>query len=154
MKLFWAALLLAAAPVAWSATSIDLKQRVDVIVAQQGRIREEVLAQKNGWEDVPATTRSQVLHDQDRLFELFQGKTVVGDLPADGQIEAANLLEDINAAVAGASDQRRVCTRERTVGSNFVHNVCRTMAEIHAEREAARNVMDSQDPRQRMQPTP
>lgn len=140
------------ASTAFAASTIDTTQRIDAIVAQQQRIRTEVQAHKNGWEDVPAATRYQVLRDQDRLFTMLEGKQVIGDLPADRQLEAANLLENIKAAVTGAEDQRKVCTRERKVGSNFTQRVCRTVAQIRKEREAARDGMDRGDQMRRMQP--
>ena len=73
---------------------------------------------------------------------LLEGKQTIADLNPDQQIKAANLLESIKAAVTGAEDQRKVCTRERKIGSNFTQRVCRTAGEMRAEREATRTGLE------------
>lgn len=134
--------LVIAMPVALARSDIDTTQSVRTIVEQQQRIREEVNAKRNGWEEIPAAKRGAVLRDQDQLLMLLEGKQTIGDLNPDQQIKAANLLESINAAVTGAEDQRKVCTRERKIGSNFTQRVCRTAGEMRAEREATRTGLE------------
>lgn len=129
-------------PAAMARSDIDTSQSVQSVVEQQQRIREEVTAKRNGWEEVPAKKRSAVLRDQDQLLMLLEGKQTIGDLNPDQQIKAANLLESINAAVTGAGDQRKVCTRERKIGSNFTQRVCRTAGDMRAEREATRTGLE------------
>lgn len=132
--------------------TIDKTQRVDAIVAQQTQIRGDVQASRNGWETLSQEKRSEVLKDQDRLFQLLQDKQTIGDLEPDRQVEAANLLSSINAVATNAEDERMVCTRERKVGSNFTQRVCRTVAQLRREREAARDALQRGDQQQRMQP--
>jgi hypothetical protein len=132
--------------------TIDKTQRVDAILSQQAEIRGDVQAPRNGWDALPQEKRSEVLRDQDRLFQLLQDKQTIGDLAPDRQVEAANLLSSIKAIATNAEDERMVCTRERKVGSNFTQRVCRTVAEMRREREAARDGLQRSDQMQRMQP--
>jgi hypothetical protein len=133
---------LVAGPAAASRRYIDVNQSAQAIIEQQQRIREEVTTERNGWDEIPAMKRSAVLRDQDEVFMLLEGKQTIADLNPDQQVKVANLLESINAAVTGAEDQRKICTRERKVGSNFTQRVCRTAGEIRAEREATRTGLE------------
>lgn len=130
--------LMMANPAAAARNDLNTAQPVPAIVEQQQRIREEVLAQRNGWEEVPPAKRNAVLRDQDELLMLLEGKRTIADLKPEQQVEVANLLESINAAITGAEDERKICTRERKVGSHFPARVCRTVGQIRREREATR----------------
>ena len=44
-------------------------------------------------------------------------------------------------------EQKLVCKKERSIGSQMVKRVCRTQAQIEAEREAARQGMETDDNR-------
>ena len=131
--------LVATMPVAMARDDIDVTQSAQAIVEQQQRIREAVVAKRNGWDEVPAEQRNAVLRDQDQVFLLLQGRQTVSELPPNQQLKVANLLESIKAAAIGAESQRKVCTRERKVGSNFSHRVCRTAGDIRKERDATRD---------------
>ena len=131
-----------AMPVALAGDPIDTRQAVRPIIEQQQRIRDDVNAVRNGWEEIPAPERLAVLRDQDQVFSLLDGKETIAELAPGQQIKVANLLESINAAVTGAEDQRRICTRERKVGSHFPTRVCRTVGQIRKEREATRQGLD------------
>lgn len=135
--------LMAVNPAAIARTDdLDITQPVPAIVEQQQRIREEVLAQRNGWDEVPPAKRNAVLRDQDEVFMLLEGKQTIADLKPDQQVKVANLLESINAAITGAEDERKICTRERKVGSNFTQRICRRAGDIRAEREATRTGLE------------
>ncbi len=137
-----AMVLAVAMPVALAGDPIDTRQAVRPIIEQQQRIRDEVNTVSNGWEEIPAAKRLAVLRDQDELFALLQGKQTIAELAPGQQIKVANLLESIKAVVTGAEDQRRICTRERKVGSHFPTRVCRTVGQIRREREATRQGLD------------
>lgn len=132
--------------------TIDTTQRVDQIVEQQDQIRADVKASRDGWETFSQEKRDEVLHQQDRLLVLLEGKQTIGDLGPDQQVEAANLLASIKATATGAEDERMVCTRERKVGSNFPKRVCRTVGQMRREREMTRDGLQRGDQQQRMQP--
>lgn len=140
--LFLCLALAVVAPASMARSDIDSTRSVRAIVEQQQRIREEVSAKRNGWEEVPAEKRNAVLRDQDQVFMLLEGKQTVADLTPNQQVKVANLLESIKAAVTGAEDQRRICTRERKIGSHFPTRVCRTVGQIRKEREATRQGLD------------
>ena len=44
-------------------------------------------------------------------------------------------------------EQKLVCKRERSIGSQMVKRVCRTQAQVEAEREAARQGLETNDNR-------
>jgi hypothetical protein len=50
-------------------------------------------------------------------------------------------------AEAGKSEQKLVCKKERSIGSQMVKRVCRTQAQVEAEREAARQGLQTGDNR-------
>jgi hypothetical protein len=45
------------------------------------------------------------------------------------------------------AEQKLICKRERSIGSNMVKRVCRTEAQVEAEREAARQGLQTGDNR-------
>lgn len=50
-------------------------------------------------------------------------------------------------AEAPKPEQKLVCKKERSIGSQMVKRVCRTQAQIDAEREAARQGLETGDNR-------
>jgi hypothetical protein len=78
---------------------------------------------------------------QDALLKMLDGKESTDDLPERARIEAFNTLEWIEATLNKEDDQRMVCVRERTIGSNRVTRTCRTEAQWAEARERAREQM-------------
>jgi len=107
------------------------------IVAQQKAIRAEVDAQKGRFQDMPSVKRKRIAADQDRLFALLDGKSDMTELDAAQQTEVSALLASIDGAIANKEDERMVCTREQRTGSNFTTKVCRSVAQIEAEKRSA-----------------
>ena len=66
------------------------------------------------------------------------GKTTTDELSPFQQTEAFNTLEWIEAAINNAEDERLVCHREKTLGSNRVTRVCRTVEEERIVKERAK----------------
>lgn len=115
--------------------------KVSDVMAQQQQIRSEVQARKGRYADMPSNKRDEIIRTQDRLFLLLQDKETSSDLNADQHMRAFAALETIEALVNNQDDERLVCTREKTLGSNRVTRVCRTKAQMEAEREFARQQM-------------
>lgn len=126
-------------------TTIDTDQPVKDIIEQQQRIRADVTAVRNGWDEISQAQRETLLRQQDQVFIMLEGKQTIADLAPQRQVEVANLLESIKATITGVEDERRICTRERKVGSHFPARVCRTVGQIRREREATRDALHRGD---------
>ena len=121
------------------AGTINTKQSVDELVAQQQQIRKDVKAEARGWDAIPQSKRSELLAKQEEMFALLAGKRTLGDLNETEQIEVVDRVEWIKALANNAEEERQVCRRERKTGSNRVVTVCRTMADINRDRERTKS---------------
>ncbi|HVI59672.1 MAG TPA: hypothetical protein VM619_12490 [Luteimonas sp.] len=109
--------------------------RVSEIVSQQAQIRADVKAEKNGWDNIAADKRQELISKQDQLMLLINGKQTLDDLAPADHATAVQTLEWIDALAAKADDERQVCTRERTTGTNRVTTVCRSAGAMKKRRE-------------------
>jgi hypothetical protein len=115
------------------------------IVAQQKEIRSQIEAREGRYEDMPGVKRASILKNQDILFALLESKSSIDELNVEQKTEAFNALQSINAAINNKEDERLVCEKRTPAGSNRVERVCRSVAQIKADREAARtNVQSNQ----------
>lgn len=137
---------------AYALDDIDSKQSVQPILVQQHAIRDDIEAKRGRWAKMSPDKRGEVLKRQERVFELLKGHETIATLPQKQQMEVANLLEEIKATANGTPEERRICTRERRVGSNFVQRTCRTESQMRAEREAVRDGIRRNDELRRQQP--
>ena len=115
------------------------------IVNQQREIRADLMAGAGRYKQMPASKREQILKKQDDLLRMLEGKETSDDLSTDQQMAAFNSLEWIEAAINDEEGERMVCRRERTIGSNRITRICRTEAQMEAEREMARDELDRGD---------
>lgn len=115
---------------------------IAAITEQQAQIRADVLAGKGRYRDMPARTRYELLDRQTRLLRMLEGKVSSDELSPDQRTEAFNTLEWIEAAINNTEDDRMVCKREKTLGSNLDKRVCKTVAQIREEQEAARRAIN------------
>lgn len=135
-----AALLL---PLAASAGTDKPKPlEISEVVSQQQEIRADVVAGQGRYQDMPSHKRDELLRKQDALLRMLDGKQTADQLSAEQRMQAFNTLEWIEATINNEEDERMVCTREKTIGSNRVARVCKTTAQIEAEREQVRNNFD------------
>jgi len=116
--------------------------KVNDVLAQQQQIRADMVAGKGRYAKMPEQRRNVVLAKQDKLFLLLEGKQDSDDLNPDHYMEAFATLESIEAVINNADGERLVCTREKTLGSNRATRVCRTVAQMEAERELARRQLN------------
>jgi hypothetical protein len=115
-----------------------LPRRTADIVAQQRQIRSEIKAREGRYKDMPSVKRAAILRNQDVLFAVLEGKAGIKELNVEQRTEAFNALQSINAAITDREDERVVCERHKPAGSNRVERVCRSLAQIKADREVAR----------------
>lgn len=111
---------------------------VSAITEQQKQIREDVIAVKGRYRDISPSKRVDLLSKQAGLLAMLEGKATTDDLSEHQQIEVFNTLEWIEAAINNAEDERMVCRREKTLGSNRLTRVCRTVEEERLAKERAR----------------
>jgi hypothetical protein len=111
---------------------------VEQIVSQQQQIRQDVIAAKGRYGDMPASKREQLLDKQSALLSMLEGKASTAELDETQRIEAFNTLEWIEAAINDEDKERMVCIREKTIGSNRVTRTCRTESQWAEARERAR----------------
>lgn len=115
------------------------------IVTQQREIRADLMAGTGRYKQMPTSKREEILKKQDDLLRMLEGKETSDDLSTDQRMAAFNNLEWIEAAINDEVGERMVCRRERTIGSNRITRVCRTEAQMEAERELARDELDRGD---------
>ncbi len=117
--------------------------QVDEVLAQQQQIRADVVAGKGRYANIPNQKRSELMAKQDELIVLLEGKQSSAELSQDQYAAAFNRLEWIEATVNNAEDERMICTREKTLGSNRTTRVCRSAAQMEEQRELARQQMET-----------
>lgn len=116
------------------------------IRAQQLELRADVQAGEGIFEDMQRVKREELAARQTKLLAMIEGKDMVQDLDDDTQVEAFNLLEQINASINDMEDQRMVCERVQKTGSHRKVKECKTVAQRREEREAAqRNLQETLD---------
>lgn len=131
-----AALLLPMALHAGSKTLV-----IEDIVSQQEQIRADVVATKGRYADMPPHKRDELLGKQASLLRMLEGKQSADELTEDQRMQAFNTLEWIEAAINDEEDERMICVRERTIGSNRITRTCRTEAQWTEARERARELL-------------
>jgi len=76
-------------------------------------------------------------------FALLLFSVAMGVATAAAAQDSAPLAQNTPAK----DSQKRICKNERAIGSQMVKRVCRTQAEMDAQREAARRGMETNDNR-------
>lgn len=138
-----AIVFLMTALLATSALAVEVQAfKVDDVIMQQQQIRADLEAGKGRYADFTASQRNDILRNQDMLFSLVRGKESSAELNEDQYMRVFTILESIEASVNKETDQALVCTREKTIGSNRTTRVCRTRAQMEAQRELARRQLN------------
>ena len=109
---------------------------------QQLELRAEAQAGEGVLEDMSAAEREELVARQSRLLAMIEGKDNVNELDDQGQVEAFNLLEQINATINDVQGQQMVCELTRKTGSHRKTKVCMTVAEREMLREDSGAVME------------
>lgn len=111
------------------------------IVQQQRELRAQIQADEF---DLDKRERRKVLKDQDRIFEMAEGRSSVDDLDPDEQVEFRNAIERIAAAIADTRadrEEREICWRERQSGTKIMKTVCGSETEVAEARSGAREFL-------------
>ncbi len=113
------------------------------ILDQQAGIRTEAMNKKGRYKDMAEAKRQELFAHQDKVNRMLEGVASTTDLPETDQIAVFNSLEAIEAIINQAEDERMVCKRVKPVGSNRPETVCKTVAQMRAEKLDAESAMRS-----------
>lgn len=130
-----AALAVSAAAQAGNGSS----NRVADIVSHQAQIRASVKAESDGWDNIAADKRQELLGKQDQLMRLIDGKQTLDELAPADHATAVRTIEWIDALAATADDERQVCRRERPTGTHRITTVCRSVGDMKRQREQTKD---------------
>jgi hypothetical protein len=128
-----------------SAFAMDRLPEFEAIRTQQAEIRAGVAARTGRYQDMPESTRDQLLTKQAQVLNTIDQKSSGAELTEEQRLEVFNALEWIEAAINKDDDDRMVCERRKTLGSNRKERVCKTVAQMREERERAREELDRSD---------
>ncbi len=112
---------------------------LQVILEQQRSLAADLDAGKT--RDLKAPQVEEIRKAQRELFKVTEGKTDLDALRPDEKVVVMNEVEKIKAIMAGtraADEDKKICRRERTIGSQLVQTICTTKAEMEKRREMNR----------------
>lgn len=116
---------------------------LDALRTRQAQIRAGVEARSGGgYKELSEASRTELLQRQAGMLELIEGKSTANELTEEQQAQVQATVTWIDAKLKEANDERMVCERRTTLGSNRKERVCMTAAQMRAQREAAREQMD------------
>jgi hypothetical protein len=120
------ALAVMLSPLIASASGIEDSPDISVIRDQGKELQSEVRERAGAFKDMDETDRVALIDHQDRLLYLLEGKQNREEMSQEEKSELTTLLTHINREVAEARDNRKVCIRVRTIGSNRAQPVCQS----------------------------
>jgi hypothetical protein len=107
------------------------------IVAQQIQLRGQVAGKRGAFKDISESDRERLLKQQNRLLALLEGRNSIDALRPEERVEVFNVLQEVNAAVTKAEDERKICERTRLTGSHRFQVVCMTAKEYREHKDDA-----------------
>jgi len=110
------------------------------VLEQQKAIRADIDAGKGVYGQLNPATRQEVRERQDKLDKLLQNRRYEDLSPAE-QDQARLDLAWIEYA-GKSDDDRLVCERVRTIGSNRVERVCKTVAQRRDDKKNSKDNVD------------
>lgn len=116
---------------------------LDKVTTQQRQIRTDIQSSNGHYRGISAKAQAEVIQRQDRLLRMFEGKQTYEDLSEEQRLLAFNDLEWIESTLNKEDDDRMICRKERTLGSNRLKRVCRTAKQMAEESERAREDLDN-----------
>lgn len=126
--------------------SADTKMmEFEAIRAQQAEIRAGVQARTGIYKDLSANDRALLLNQQSNVLTTIDGKKSAADLTELQRVSVFNSLEQIEAIINRAEDERVVCQKVTQTGSNRKTRVCRTVAQMREDRERARKTLENRN---------
>jgi hypothetical protein len=114
----------------------------DTLSAQEFLAWHDDVARRASGKDFEALSRGDkdnLRNAQALIRAALAGKASLGELDAATQASVYEAHQQVVALVNKAEDERLVCTQRKQIGSNRRIRECRTVAQIRADREAARD---------------
>lgn len=121
---------------------LDLERHRGADFSKQRAAISRDLADGETYAELSTEARAEVTASLDAMQRMLDAAGTVDAMPPQERVELFNTQEKVNALLTqAAEDSRRVCTRERRVGSNFVVSSCQTVAEQRRQREAGADAL-------------
>lgn len=145
LKIFCSVLLLGTPGILLAQTSAPHEEAdsLQIILQQQQQLKSDL--EDGGIEGLTPRQNTLVRKAQTDVFAVTDGKSRMDELSMDEKIRLENALERINAQVVNtrsASDDQKVCWRERVSGTTLKKTRCGTQAEMREAREGARDFLE------------
>lgn len=113
---------------------------VQAVLTQQKLIREQIDAGQGAYGKLNIATRQEVRERQDKLNKLLEGRSY--EQLTEAEQDQARLDMAWIEYAGKTDDDRLVCERVRTTGSNRVERICKTVAQRREEKEQNKNNAD------------
>jgi hypothetical protein len=127
-----------AVPVAHAATDkAHWNMDAETIRTQQAQIRKDAEARQGRYATLEGSKRRRLFEKQALVLRMLEGRRSMAELDEQDRIIVFNALESIAAIVNDDEPNRTICRRQKPVGSNRPVTLCRTVAELEAEKRAA-----------------
>jgi hypothetical protein len=139
---FFAGALMALAAMAAVPPARGETADLGAIRAQQAEIREDARAGRGIYANLSETQRTELFSRQDATLRLIEGKQTPDELSEPERVKLFNQLEAIEALVNEAEDQRMICERVSTIGTNRKQRVCKTVAQRRQEMQMAQDMLN------------
>ena len=112
------------------------------IRAQQAGIRDDARVGRGIYENLSDAQRAELFTHQDAALRVIEGKQTADELSEPERLKLFNQLEAIEALVNQAEDQRLICERVATIGTNRKERVCKTVAQRREEMRFAQDALN------------
>jgi len=110
------------------------------VEAKQDRIRRAVDSGSAGFSEASAEKKKELVRRQDELLSIIRGRTY-GELTDAEREKAQEQIVWIDRTATQVADERMVCERTKSSGSNRVQRVCMTARAQREAQEAAQRSM-------------
>ncbi|MDI9238610.1 hypothetical protein QLQ15_06735 [Lysobacter sp. LF1] len=113
---------------------------VGEVISKQERVRRDAETGARGFSELTPDKRKEFMQRQSALLESLRGRTYA-ELDAQQRTQAAGEIAWLDGVVSEAADERLVCERLRTPGSNRVTRSCMSVRQLRERQEAASKQM-------------
>ena len=142
LHLFLASALLALFVASPASAQVGDALSFDEVRTQQAEIRADAGARRGVYENLSERQHRQLEDRQDALLRMIEGKQSPRELSEPQRMDLFNQLEAIEALVNQAEDQRLICERVATIGTNRKERVCKTVAQRREEMRFAQDALN------------
>ena len=140
------AVTLALGAISFSATASDTDSRVETtsvpaILENLDSIDTALSENDARLSELSVKDKTALSSEQSKVRKLLVGKSTLAELSSRDRLVAYNALEVIHGLVSGNKEDRVVCRREHTIGSNRPQTNCMTAKQRQDARDSAVQAM-------------